>query len=118
MRKSNSKLKSSRLYIGVGAVGCILSSQGAHAIELLKNDTSELSIFGTVQMIGIGEYVQDDVKKDARAYLFMQQARLGFQGHLGDYNFYTELALGGEDMTPGSANPAFTLLEYRFDIPT
>jgi hypothetical protein len=97
---------------------CVQCTGIAHAsIEVAKGDTSDVSIFGTAQMLGLGEVVSDDVKKDARGYLFLQQARLGFLGHLGDYNFYTELALGGENMTPGSANPAFTMLEYRFDVP-
>lgn len=107
-----------RFCVSLGVLGCALSSSNSHAIELMNNGTDEFSLFGTGQLLGLGEYVSDDVpKKDARAYLFLQQARVGFQGHLADYNFYTELALGGEEMTPGSANPAFTLLEMRFDAP-
>jgi hypothetical protein len=112
------KVSRNGLWIGFGVAASFLAGGSAHALEVFKGESSELGIFGTAQLIGIGEYVPDDnVKKDARAYLFLQQARLGFEGRLGDYDFYTELALGGENMTPGSANPAFTLLEYRADIP-
>ncbi len=52
------------------------------AIEIAKGDSSAVSIFGTAQLLALGEDVQDYAKKDARAYLFMQQSRLGFLGHL------------------------------------
>lgn len=112
------KYKKRKFCVGVAAISCALSIGKAQAnIEIVKGENTGLSLFGTGQMLGLGEYVDDNVKKDARMYLFMQQARLGFTGHLDDYLFYTELALGGEEMTPGSANPGFTLLEMRFDIP-
>ena len=74
-------------------------------------EDSKASIFGTAQMLGLAQHVRDGVKDNDRVYLFLQQARLGVQGHIGDYKFYSQLALGGENMTPGTANPAFNLLD-------
>ena len=109
--------KTLALILGV-LLGSAWAGNARASLTIHKSDDSELDFFATGQMLGMAQKVPDDVKKDARLYLFLQQARLGFSGHLGDYNFYTELALGGENMTPGSANPAFTLLEMRFDVPT
>jgi hypothetical protein len=96
----------------------------AAAIPLANNEKAGVDLFGTLQMLGLAQHVKDQVKKDNRIYLFMQQARLGFAGHLEDYRFYSELALGGENSTAEKANPgenirpAFTLLEMRVDVPT
>jgi hypothetical protein len=86
-------------------------------IEPPNLENSKMSIFGTTQMLGLGQHAPDTVKDRDRVYLFLQQARLGFKGHIEDYKFFMQLAFGGENMTPGTANPAFTLLDMNFDVP-
>ena len=65
--------------------------------ELLNGPSGSLDLWGRMQMLGVGEYVPiDDTRNSSRLYLFIEQARLGVQVKIFDYNYYTELSLGGE----------------------
>ncbi len=111
-------LKRKSKFCLLGAViACVLPIKNAYAIEIVKGEKAGLEMFGTGQLLGMGQHVNDTVKKSDRVYLFMQQSRLGFAGHVEDDKFYTELGLGGENVTQSNSNPALTLLEMRFDTP-
>jgi hypothetical protein len=96
---------------------CVQSSRNALAVEVLNGPAGSLDVWGRTQLLGVGEWVPTDtVRRHDRVYLYLEQARLGFDGKIGDYNYYTELSLGGEDVTTTS-DIALTLLEFRFDVP-
>jgi hypothetical protein len=92
------------------------SSTITHGAEVIKTPDYSLDVWGRGQMLGIDEWVPHVARSHNRVYLYLEQARLGFDGHLGDYNYYTELALGGEDVT-STSGIALTLLEFSFDVP-
>jgi hypothetical protein len=87
-------------------------------ISVVHTDDSELQIGGMAQGLGLGQEVDDPYKSHERAYLFLKEARLRTDGHYGDYRFYLELGLGGEDeVVAPSPGVSLGLLDLSFDIP-
>ncbi len=91
-------------------------SSSALALEVVRNDKLKLDIHGRGQMIGVGQVgVPDPYRDNARIYLFMKQARLGFKGSYEDIKFETQFSFGGEN-TNGS-NTDLGMLDFVADIP-
>lgn len=87
----------------------------SHGLEVLKNDKLSLNLHGRGQMIGVGQVVPDPVRDNLRVYLFLKQARLGFQGNYEEIKFETQMAFGGENAN--GANTDLGLLDFVADIP-
>lgn len=85
------------------------------ALQIQKSDSSSMDLFGRGQLLGHGEIVDDPYRDNARVYLFLQQARFGASGHIDDYRYHLELALGGEE--PLTGNVSLSMLDLRFDVP-
>jgi hypothetical protein len=88
----------------------------AQAVELIKKDNVSINLGGRMQLLGIGQHVDDPTRDDYRMYLFMNQARLITDGTIGDYRFYAEWAMGGEEAVK-NLNSSVGLIDYRVDIP-
>ena len=88
----------------------------AQAVEVLKNDEASLDLGGRFQLLGVGQKVTDPVRKSDRLFLFLKQARVMVSGSLGDYRFYTEWAMGGEEEVK-NLNASVSLLDFRADVP-
>jgi len=86
-------------------------------IPVVKTDNAELDIGGMTQLLGMGQIVDDPYKDNARAYLFIHEARLRMGGNYDGYSFYTELALGGEDAVNATTGVSLGLLDFYFNIP-
>ena len=68
----------------------------AVAAEVLKTDTATLDVGGRLQLLGFAQHVDDHFRNDARAYMFLKQARLQMHGNVEDWRFKLSLAMGGE----------------------
>ncbi|MBC7690873.1 MAG: hypothetical protein H7222_03835 [Methylotenera sp.] len=88
----------------------------AQALELLKKDDASLNLGGRFQLLALGQKVSDPARPDDRLFLFLNQARLILDGTLGDYRYYTEWAVGGEDEVKNQ-NSSLGLLDFRADVP-
>ncbi|MBI4424618.1 MAG: hypothetical protein HY554_12875 [Elusimicrobia bacterium] len=92
--------------------GAVTAAQG---LEVLTSDKLRLDVHGRGQMIGVGELVPDPVRDNARVFLFLKQARLGFKGAYDDVRFETLLAFGGENAN--GSNTDLGLLDFVADVP-
>lgn len=101
------------LMLAVAGLAVCASTAGAMNVAL--SDSSALNTSGYIQLIGVGEHVPDPVRKPDRLYLFLKQARLRFDGHVGDTKFNLMWAAGGEDIS--TSNNALGLLDFSFDVP-
>lgn len=78
--------------------------------DVVNNDQLQLSVGGRLQLTGYGELLQSDPYRSAgRLYLFLKQSRLEVGARRGATRFYSQLALGGEDVY--TANTNLTLLD-------
>ncbi|HNX23263.1 MAG TPA: porin [Spirochaetota bacterium] len=84
-----------------------------------SEDTANFS--GTLQMLGVAEYLKDDYRSDTRLYLFQKQARLGLDGTQGGIDYAFLLQFGGEESPKNQAgnvnNAVLSLLDAYIDIP-
>lgn len=104
-----------RIYILIASVLFGLSE--GQAVELVKNENGAFNLGGRFQLLGAGQRVSEDTGHDEnRIYLFLKQARINADGALGDYKYYTEWAMGGEEAVKG-LNSSVGLLDFRADIP-
>lgn len=87
----------------------------AGALPLVSNDKMQLDIHGRGQMIGVGEIVPDPKRDNARIYLFLKQARLGFTGRYEEVKFETMFAFGGENAN--GTNTDLGMLDFVADVP-
>lgn len=87
----------------------------AGALPVLRTDKLSLDVHGRGQMIGVAQIVPDPVRDNARIYLFLKQARLGFKGNYEEVKFETLIAFGGENAN--GANTDLGLLDFVADIP-
>lgn len=95
--------------------GIAAFATAANAMTVAETDSSQLNTSGYVQVLGVGEQVPDPARKLDRLYLFLKEARLRFNGHLGDTKFNLMWAAGGEDIS--TSNNALGLLDFSFDVP-
>jgi hypothetical protein len=78
--------------------------------DVVNNDQIDLGVGGRLQLMGYGDVLQTDpYRSTGRLYLFLKQSRLELGARHGDYRFYSQLALGGEDVYTSNTN--LTLLD-------
>lgn len=90
-------------------------SPGAHAFTAVNTDKLRLDVFGRGQMVGVGQVVPDPVRDNARVFLFLKQARLGFKGNYEEIKFEIQTAFGGENIN--GSNTDLGLLDFFADVP-
>ena len=85
--------------------------------EVVNTDDFNLNIGGRIQEVAYGELVHDPVpsKDNARAYLFLKQARLNLNGRVNGVKYNTEWVGAAEDVN--GSNNGLTLLDFSFDVP-
>lgn len=88
-------------------------------VSILNTDKLNLSIWGRGQLLGVGQALPDPVAAHARIYLFLKQARMGFNGSYEDlFKYEIELGYGGENQnTLQSMAGSYDLLSFVADIP-
>ncbi|MNK96883.1 hypothetical protein D3C87_1171930 [compost metagenome] len=69
-----------------------------------------------MNLMGLGEVSHDTIRDKYKIYLFQKNSRLEFSAKNGGNLFYSQLALGGEDVYTGNTN--LTLLDMYTKIPT
>ncbi|MDB5098994.1 MAG: hypothetical protein JWM80_3415 [Cyanobacteria bacterium RYN_339] len=101
-----------RTLITTWALACALAwAQPAAALtEVAKHDDLTIGVGGRLQAMGFAEQLQADPYRSAgRIYLFLKQSRLELAARKGEVSFYSQLALGGEDVYTSNTN--LTLLD-------
>jgi hypothetical protein len=88
----------------------------AGAVNVVKNESSEFNVRGRMQLMGVGQLVSDDVRDDMRLYLFLSQARLGFDGKFEGVGYEMNIAFGGEEIVKDK-NSSLGLLDFNAEIP-
>lgn len=101
-------------YAAAVAALCMLSN--ANAVEIIKTENSNFNLGGRFQLYGVGQRVNDPVKPNERAFLFLKQARIMTYGEFEEYKYYAEWAMGGEEAVK-NLNSSMSLLDFRADIP-
>jgi len=88
-------------------------------IPLANTDKMSLDIWGRAQMLGVGQVIPDPYADHARIYLFMKQARMGFNGSFEDlFKYQIEMAYGGENQNSlQSMAGGYELMDFVADIP-
>ncbi len=84
--------------------------------QVSKTDDVEISVGGRMNLMGLGEISHDTIRDKYKIYLFQKNSRLEFAAKQGDNLFYSQLALGGEDLY--SSNNNLTLLDMYSKLPT
>lgn len=74
-------------------------------------DEAKVKVGGRFQLGGTAEMLgrEQSVRSAGRVWVFQKQSRLWVEGKQGDTKFYSQLALGGEDVYTGNVN--LTLLD-------
>src|SRR5690349_15696925 len=76
-----------------------------NGVPVVSTDANQLDIYGRAQMMGIGEIVPDPVANHDRIYLFLNQARVGFEGRYEDlFKYDMQLDFGGESINGSNTN--------------
>lgn len=109
-------MKKTSHWLALSTVSVLLASSQVSAIGITKSENAELNAMGRFQALGVIQKVEDPYRRDGRAFLFLKQARLGFNGKLGDTRFYNEWAMGGEEEVK-NVNASMSLLDFLADIP-
>jgi hypothetical protein len=95
------------------AATVLVAAQAAPAsalTEVFQNGDTAVSLGGRLQLMGFAEQLQADPHRaSGRLYLFQKQSRLELAARQGLYGFYSQLALGGEDVYTNNVN--LTLLD-------
>lgn len=86
------------------------AAPGLALTEIYQNGDTAVSLGGRLQLMGFAEQLQSDPHRaSGRLYLFQKQSRLEVGVRQGLYDFYSQLALGGEDVFTNNVN--LTLLD-------
>ena len=105
-----------KMFVAAASAAALVLCSTAQAIEVVKTDKLNLNIHGRGQMIGVGQVgVPDPYRDNARVYLFMKQARLGFTGNYEDVKFETQFSFGGENAN--GSNTDLGMLDFVADVP-
>ena len=86
-------------------------------VPVAKNDDGQLNVGAMIQTLGFGQQVNDPYRNDARAYLFIKEARLRSSGNYGDFTFNAEMALGGEAGIAATTGVSLSLLDFSVNVP-
>ena len=96
----------------------VAAPPAASAVDLVQSDNVTINMHAYLQTLGLVEDVPNSVphKDDIRAYLFLKEARLRWDGSIYGASFDIMLAPGAEDLTPNT-NSALGLLDFSFEMP-
>lgn len=101
----------------LSAVVLVGMTAPSHAItEVAKTGDWEIGVGGRMNLMGLGEVSHDTIRDKYKIYLFQKNSRLEFSAKNGENLFYSQLALGGEDVYTGNTN--LTLLDMYTKLPT
>ncbi len=110
-----------RRHLALAAMFLLGLAQAGSTIEIVNKEDVTLNMHGRMQLLGFSDYVLDEWRDHVRLYLFLRQARLGFDGHVNSIKYKIVMAQGGEDgvkNTGGTvSNTAQGLLDYFVDVP-
>lgn len=81
-----------------------------------KDGDLEIGVGGRMNLMGHGELSHDIERDKTKIYLFQKNSRLEFSAKQGDHLFYSQLALGGEDVMTSNTN--LTLLDMYTKLKT
>lgn len=71
---------------------------------------TQVRVGGRLQLMGLADWLQQEqFRSQGRVYAFLKQSRLDVSASVGEYDFYSQLALGGEDVYTNNVN--LTLLD-------
>ena len=90
-----------------------LSSLAHAAVPVVATDRIDLDVNGFAHMFVMGQFVDDPARDDARAFLFLDQARHGLSGRLDRSTLNVQVAFGGET----DAGPSLGLLDFAVATP-
>lgn len=108
---------SKKWIVSAMSLALLLPGTRAGAVEVVKNENAGLELLGRFQLLGVAQHMSDELqRRPGRLFLFMNQARVGFKGRLGDTKFNTEWALGGEEEVK-NLNASLSLLDMSADLP-
>jgi hypothetical protein len=83
--------------------------------EIVNNENFNMNIGGRIQEVAYGELVHDPYKDNARAYLFLKQARFRVNGMVDGAKYDWQWVGAAEDVN--GSNNGLTLLDASFDVP-
>lgn len=89
-----------------------LTALAAPAFAQLEPPGEEqaVRVGGRLQLMGLGEWLgSEQHRSQGRVFAFLKQSRLDVSARRGAYDFYSQLALGGEDVYTNNVN--LTLLD-------
>ncbi len=88
------------------------------AAEVVRGDTFNMNVTGRLQLLGHLQSLDDSVRDDLRAFMYLRQARLGVNGDVAGFKYTMNLAFGGEDEVK-APSPGITLglLDMYVDAP-
>jgi hypothetical protein len=101
------------------ALVCAISfSTTASGAEIAKSDKFTINLTGRLQLVGLGQRLDDQFRDDNRLYLFTRQARLGIDGNYDAFKFKVTLGFAGEDEARApSPGVSLGLLDMFVDVP-
>lgn len=100
------------------AAAVLLAAPSAKAVEVVKHERSSLDVGGRLQLVGIGQSIDDQIRDKNRLYLFVRQARLSVYGHVDDFKYKVQLGFAGEDEAKApSPGVSLGLLDMYADVP-
>ncbi|MFN3430739.1 MAG: hypothetical protein ACK46X_12375 [Candidatus Sericytochromatia bacterium] len=74
------------------------------------DSATQVRVGGRLQLMGLAEWLQQEqFRSQGRVFAFLKQSRLDVSASVGEYDFYSQLALGGEDVYTNNVN--LTLLD-------
>ena len=77
----------------------------------------ELKLYGRLQTIAFGQYVNDNFANKVRLYLYLKQARFGVSTYYDDVKFDFQAAFGGEEeIKAPSPGISLSMLDLSADI--
>jgi hypothetical protein len=75
------------------------------------DEAPQVRVGGRLQLMGLADWLQTEPSRSqGRLYMFLKQSRLEVAAKKGAYDFYSQLALGGEDVYTNNVN--LTLLDF------
>lgn len=102
----------------IALVAMVAGSSTARALEVFSSDDSKLEVGAQMQVQGSGQLLEDPVRDDLRAYLFLKQARFYVAGEQSDWRYRLSFALGGEaEVKAPTPGIALSLLDMYVDVP-
>jgi len=93
-----------------------MSAPSLAITEVARTGDWEIGVGGRMNLMGLGEISHDTIRDKYKIYLFQKNSRLEFSAKQGDNLFYSQLALGGEDVYTSNTN--LTLLDMYTKLPT